>query len=47
MSICGKMIGYEKNALLFPIKLTFNIQFMYKFPRSQKADVFSQFIERM
>ena len=32
MSIWGKMIGCEKNALLFPIKLTSKIQSMYKFP---------------
>ena len=37
MSIWGKMIGCEKNALLFPIKWTFNIQSMYKFPWFSKS----------
>ena len=49
MSICGRMIGYEKkNALWFPPQ---NEHFISSpcanFPDSKKADVFSQFIERM
>ena len=39
------MIGCEKNAHLFPIKMTSNIQSMYEFPRFSKSS--SQFIERM
>ena len=45
MSIWDKMIGCEKNAHLFPIKMTSNIQSMYEFPRFSKSS--SQFIERM
>ena len=49
MSICGRMIGYEKkNALWFPPQ---NEHFISSpcanFPDAQKTDVFSQFIERM
>ena len=37
MSICGRIIGYEKNALLFPRKWTFYIQSMCKFPWFSKS----------
>ena len=37
MSICGRMIGYEKNVLLFPRKWTFYIQSMCKFPWFSKS----------
>ena len=45
MRICGRIIGYEKNALLFPRKWTFISSPCANFPDSQKADVSSQFIE--
>ena len=47
LSICGRMIGYEKTALLFPRKWIFYIQSLRKFPWFSKSRYLSQFIERM
>ena len=48
MSICGRMIGYEKkNALFSPKNEHFISSPCANFPDAQKTDVFSQFIERM
>ena len=47
MSICGRIIEYEKIALLLPIKETFNIQPMCRFPRFSKNRCLFTVIERM